>query len=154
MPVRLKAHRVVIAIVLERAELPDPIDDASTDRSPLEFAVGFADRVFAMAVADAMLRQQLIVVGIRRVAGECGGVAGIPVEHEIVLGNFGQQCGGLFAAARVAGHLVFEQQNQIVPGAGSRGLAQLIVDGGAIGLWIFEPPEIEAANAIGIERLA
>ena len=39
-------------------------------------------------------------------------------------------------------------------GAAARGLAQLVVDGLAIGLYIFESPEIEAANAIGMKGFA
>ena len=39
-------------------------------------------------------------------------------------------------------------------GAGAGGLAQLVVDGRAIGLLIFEAPEIEAADAVGLEGFA
>ena len=37
--------------------------------------------------------------------------------------------------------------------AAARGIAQLFVDGGAVGCDVFETPEIEAADAIGAEML-
>ena len=70
VPVRFKAHGVVVAIALERAELTHPIDDAAAHRRPLKLAVRLANRVFAVAMADAVLGQEIVVVGVGHVAGE------------------------------------------------------------------------------------
>ena len=150
----LKAHGVVIAIVLQGAELAHPVDHAAAHRRPFRLAIGFANRILAMAVADAMFGQQIVVVGVGRVIREGRGVARIPIEHEVGLGDGGQCFRCFLAAARVAGHFVFEQKDEIVLGASARCLAQFVVDGRAIGLGIVEPPEIETADAIGREGLA
>ena len=153
VPVGLKAHGKVIAIALEGFELADPVDDPSADRRPLEFAVGLADSVFAVAVAYAMLGQRLVVVGVGRVAGEGGGVTGIPVEHQVGLADRLEHGNGFRAAAGVASHFVFKNQD-VVLRAGAGGIAELFIDGVAIGLLIVETPEVEAADAVSLECLA
>src|ERR1035438_1664632 len=101
-----------------------------------------------MAMADAMLGQQVVAVGIGSVAGESGGVAGVPVEHEVGLWNGRERLRGLLAGCRVAGHFVLQHEKEIALSAGLRGFPQLAVDSVTIRLHIFKPPEVEAANAI------
>ena len=93
------------------------------DRRPLEFAVRLADGVLAVAMADAVLGKVVVVVGIRYVAGKGGGVARIPVEHEVGLADGLEHFNRLRTATGVAGHFVFEQQYEVVLRAGLRGLA-------------------------------
>ena len=78
---------------------------------------------------------------------------GIPVEHEVFVGDGFEDGGRLFSRGRVAGHFIFQQQDQVALGAGLSGGAQLVVDRGAIGRLILQPPEVEAADAIGFELL-
>ena len=140
------------AVVMQGLKLADPIHDAAADWSPGVFLIGLANYIFAVAVADAIFREQCVAVGIGR-AAESRGVAGIPVEHEIFVGDGIQHGGGFLAGGGVAGHFVFEQQDQIFLGATLRGLLELGVDGGAVGSGIVEAPEIEAADALGFESL-
>ena len=81
LPMSFKANSVVISVALKGFELANPVDDPSTHRCPLESAVRLANRVFAVAVADAVLGQVVVVVGVGHVAGEGGGVSWVPVEH-------------------------------------------------------------------------
>jgi len=117
MPVSLEAHCKVIAIALECLELAYPVDDATADRRPLKFAVCLADGVFAVAMTDAVLWKVVVVVGIGSVAGKCGGVSGIPVEHEVGFADSLEDFNRLGTATGIAGHFVFENQHDIVFGA-------------------------------------
>ena len=102
MPMRFKADRVVIAVMNKCFELADPVDPGlQPTGAHSQWASGGADRVFAVAVANAVFGYQLIVVGVGRFAGVGGRVAGVPVEHEVRLADFLEQFGGLNAVARV-----------------------------------------------------
>src|SRR5277367_2349977 len=67
-PMRLQADGIVIALLLQRSELPDPVDDASAHRLPLILAARLALHVLAVAMSDPLLGQQVI-------AGRIGDVA-------------------------------------------------------------------------------
>ncbi len=82
-----KADGIVVAVPLEGAELTHPIDDAPTNGSPLKLTTRLTHRIFAVAVADAVFGQKMIVVGIRRVAGECGGIAGVQLSMKFGSGT-------------------------------------------------------------------
>ena len=59
--------------------MPDPVDDALSDRHPFEALATRLDHdVFAMAMADAVFRQQAPAVRIGRFTA-CGGIAWVPV---------------------------------------------------------------------------
>jgi len=64
--VSFKAQPVVEAITLQSLELPNPIHDAATDRSPIVFVIWLAHYIFAVAVPDAVFGQQLISGNDRR----------------------------------------------------------------------------------------
>ena len=142
---------VVVAVALKGGELARPVDDACADGRPFPFAIGLADNIFSVAVADAFFGQQVVAFGERVAGGEGGGVAWIPVEHEAGFGHGAEGVRGFSAGGRVAGHFIFEQQDEVVAGAFARGVAEFFVDGGAIGLHVIETPEIEAADAVGVE---
>ena len=153
-PVGFEADSVVIAVALQRGELTFPIDDAGSDGRPVvAFAVGFARDVFAVAMSDALFRQQLVSVGIRRFAGGAG-VSRIPIHHEVRRGNSGENFGGFRAGSGIARHLVFKHEDDFVFRGGCSGFVQLGVDGVAIWLLIVEAPEVEEAHAIGLRMLS
>ena len=131
--------------------MSDPIDDSCADRFPIVLAIRLAGDVLAVAVADAVFGQRIVSVGIGDIAGEGACVAGVPVDHEVLVRDRGQHCCAFFAGAGVAGHLVFEQQDDVALGAGFRGFLELGVDRRAVGFLVFEPPEIETADAVGLE---
>src|ERR1700761_7963157 len=141
---RLQTHRIVIAVTFKSLELTDPVNHTAAYRSPFVLATGQTLHVLAVAMTDAFFWQQVVAIRIWRVIGEGSGVAGIPVEHEVLVRDGLEHGCGFRAGCRIARHLVLEQQDDAALLAGFRGLAQLIVDGRAIWLLIVEPPEVEA----------
>ena len=127
-PVGLQAHRVPVAIALERAQLSYPIDCARTNRGPIVLAPRFADDIFRVAMSDPVLRQQVISVGIGRRSREGGGISRIPIQHEVPVGNCLEHRGGFLSRGRVARHLILEHQDDLAPGADPGSFAQLIID--------------------------
>src|SRR5213083_3350652 len=77
-PVRLKRDGAAVAVLLERAELSGPVDDAATHRGPFPLAVRPAHGVLAVHVSDAALRQPRVAVGVGDLVA-LGRVARIPV---------------------------------------------------------------------------
>ena len=85
---RFQTHCVVIAIALQRAELPDPVHHPSADPGPFVPSVRLALYIFAMAVADAFFGQQdCSRLDKELLSREGCGVARIPVQHEILIRN-------------------------------------------------------------------
>ena len=141
------------AITLQSLQLPNPIHDAAAYRSPIVFVIGLAHHIFAVAVPDAVFGQQFIAGWIGR-ASQGRGIAGIPVQHEVLVWNRLQHGSRLFACCGVAGHLVFEQKDDVVFGAAFRSLLQFGIDGRTVRLLIIQPPIVETANPVRVERLA
>src|SRR5271165_4498987 len=81
-PMRLQADGIVIALLLQRSELPHPVDDASAHWLPLVLAARLALHVFAVAMSDSLLGQQVVAGRIGDVAGEGPGIPRVPVQHE------------------------------------------------------------------------
>ena len=59
---------VVEAITLQSLKLPNPIHDTAANRSPIVFVVRLVHYVFAVAVSNALFRQQFIAGWIGRTA--------------------------------------------------------------------------------------
>src|SRR3954452_24662401 len=141
----------MIAVALESFELSHPVDDAAGHRSPVKL-VAFPDDVFAVAVSDAIFGKEIVSVGVRSFAAG-GGVARIPIQHERPRLHGGQNLRGFGTGSRVTGWLVFQNKDDSLLLGFGRSLAQLVIDCGAVGRLIVEAPEIEAADALGSERL-
>src|SRR5215813_2486803 len=100
---RFEAHSVVVAILLQGLELSNPIHDASSDGRPLVFSVRKALYVLAVAVTDTLFRQQVVAGWVGCVVRESGGVAGVPVQHEVLVRNCIQDADRFFSGSGVAG---------------------------------------------------
>ena len=60
------------AITLESLKLPNPIHNAAADGSPIIFAVGLVHHILAVAVPDALFREQLIASWVGCASYGCG----------------------------------------------------------------------------------
>src|ERR1700722_13915376 len=85
-PMSFEAHSVVVSIFCHGTQLARPVDHSSAYRCPFIFLSCRTQYIFRMAMPDALDRQEAVPVGIRRGA-EGGGVARIPVEHEVLVGE-------------------------------------------------------------------
>src|SRR5258708_23376170 len=141
----------MVAITRKSSELTDPIDNSAPHRRPfVGFAVRLLDRIFAMAMADPLLRQKVIAVWVWLLA-PCSCISWIPIQHQITGLHRAQDFGGLGRGGRVACEFVLEHQNHALLARLASRLLQLFVDGRAMRRRIIEPPEIEASDAIRME---
>src|SRR5215472_2868798 len=83
VPMGFQAYGEAVTVALQGFELASPIDDAPAHGSPIELRALFDD-IFAVAVADPILGQQIISVRVGNLAAGSG-VARVPVEHERTL---------------------------------------------------------------------
>src|SRR5580658_3738762 len=111
------------AITLESLQLTNPVDDATAHWSPIIFVTVRGDDIFTVTVSYALFGQRFIAGWVGR-AAEGGGVAGIPVEHEVLVWNRLERGSRFFAGRCVARHFVFEQQHDVIFGAALRRLPQ------------------------------
>src|SRR5579862_5557124 len=105
----LETQSVMETVMPQSPQLPYPVDDPTSDRSPVIFVVRLPNYVLTMAVANTFFRQRF-VAGRIRCAPDSGRVSWIPVQHKIPVGNRFQHVRCLLARCGVAGHLVLEQQ--------------------------------------------
>src|SRR5712692_1325442 len=150
-PVGFQADCSVVGVTLQSAELPDPINHTSPHGCPLISRTrGLAGDVFAVDVADTLLRQAFITVRERRLTGHRG-IAGVPVQFEIG-GADGIECPDRFGAGRgVAIMLILKEQNDALPGSLGGRFEEFRVHGRAVGSRVVQAPEIEATHAIGVK---
>src|SRR5436309_13999178 len=80
VPVSLQTYCEAISILLESAELSCPVDEPGAHGCPVVLLALFHD-VFAVAVSDAIVGQQLVSVGIWDLTA-CGSVTRIPNQNE------------------------------------------------------------------------
>src|ERR1039458_5141746 len=80
LPVSLKAHGEVVAVALERLELASPLNHSSAHRRPV-VPLSLLDCIFAVAVTNAFLGQQIVAIWVWNFAAG-GGIARVPVQHE------------------------------------------------------------------------
>ena len=80
-PVSFEADRVSISVMLERGELPGPIDGALAHGGPFVIFIS-SDNIFHVAMADSIFWQKMVAVGIRDFAA-LARITRIPVEHEL-----------------------------------------------------------------------
>src|SRR5258707_1796262 len=137
-PMCFERHCMPIAVVLQRAELANPVDDASPHRRPLPAAARFANGVLAVHVADASLRDRGVAPGKRRLVSELR-VAGIPRDLERLVRNRGEQPPGFGACRGVAGVLVLEDEHDVLFRRFRRSPSHDVVDRRAVRLLIIEP---------------
>src|ERR1019366_7474063 len=90
---------------------------------------------------DAIFRQQLPAGGEGVELAVHDGIGGVPVEAEA--GDGGEQAHGLLRGGGVAVLLVLEYEGDALFAGG--------LHGGAVRLGIFEAPEIEAADLVGLK---
>src|ERR1035438_567507 len=153
MPVRLKADSVAKANLLKRAELRCPVDESLVDRRPLDLAFRALDGILAVAVVNAIFRQGLPATGKGVQFAAHDGIRRIPVERQMRRLNRIHSPRGLAAGSGVAGKLVFEHKQNSLLSSGFRSRSQLLIDGGTVGSYIVQPPEVEAADLSGLELL-
>src|SRR6266478_3279403 len=80
-PVRLEAHREMIAVALQRPELPSPIDDALTHgRPPIALAIRLLYGVLTVTMANSVLRQEIVSIRVRLLI-MLRRVSRVPIEH-------------------------------------------------------------------------
>src|SRR5262252_9420687 len=151
-PVGFKANRVLVAVGFESLELSYPIDNAFTHGRPV-VAVTFADYVLAMAVADSILRQECVTIGIGILATRSR-IARIPVQHKASRVHRAHGAGSLGPCGGIACRFVFQQQDDTGLTSRFRCMLQLLIHFGAIRPLVIEAPKIKAANAIGAEDLS
>src|SRR4029077_12553195 len=120
-PVGFETQPVVEAITLQSLKLPNPIHNTAANRSPIVFVVRLVRYVFAVAVSNALFRQQLIAGWIGRTP-DGHRIARVPVQHEVLVWNPLQHSSRLFARGCVAGHLIFQEEDEVVFGAAFRSL--------------------------------
>src|SRR5271165_2132542 len=146
-----EADREMIAVTLERLELPEPVDDAGSHRRPIVVVAPFHG-VLAMAVADPLPGQKIVAIGKRPFAAGSG-VPRIPVQHEMGgLDGIENLC-GLSSGGSIESGIVFQKQGDALLAGFISCFQKFFVDRGTIWLLIFQAPEIEAAHAIGLEGL-
>src|SRR6202163_5161493 len=138
-PVGFETQSIVEAVAPQRLKLSNPTHDASAYRSPIVFVVGLAHHIFAVTVPNAVFGQQLITGWIWS-ASEGSGIPGIPVQHEVFVWNRLRPSSRLFSACGVAGHLVFEQEDEVIFGAAFRSLLQFGIDRRPVRLRIVQAP--------------
>src|SRR5882762_583418 len=105
-----------------------------------------------MAVANAILRQEIVSIRVRFLI-MFGRVPWVPIEQEVGTSNSSKNFGSFGRSRGIASRLIFENQNHILLGCFFSRVLQLFIHGRPIGRLVIEPPEIETANAIGLERL-
>ena len=150
-----QADGVAVAGLLEGAELSCPIRVALAYGGPCEAALGagFGYGAFDVAVSNAVFGDEVKAgwEGVEFAAGY--GVAWVPVELEVRGLDGGEGLGGFAAGCGVAFIFVFEDEQEVVFACARGCFEELGVDGFAIGLRVIETPEVEAANAVGLELL-
>src|ERR1700740_1411438 len=99
----------MIAVALERFELPVPIDNSLPHGRPI-VALGSFHNILAMAMTDSVLRQKLVAIGIGLFTGR-GSISGIPVEHEERRLYRAEDFGSLCTGGSVAGGFILKEQN-------------------------------------------
>src|SRR5271170_229077 len=99
----LQAEAVMVAVLLQGAKLPRPIDEALADRLPFVFAARLAGHALAVAMADAIFWQRIVAIRIWNVPRESPRIAGVPVDHEVLVRNRRQHGRAFFPGAGVAG---------------------------------------------------
>src|SRR5579859_633372 len=151
-PVGLQADGEVVAIALKSRELSGPIDDPSAHGGPSGLAgIGNPGDVLAMAMADAILRQQMVAVRVRNLAATRG-VTGIPIKHEGWRRHGGKNLRCFSASSGVAREFIFENEDHPLLGGGVCRFRQFRVNRRTIGSLLFKAPEIKTAHTIGAER--
>ncbi len=113
-PVSFETDRVVIAVTLQRFELPNPIHTALPYRSPSVLAVRFVNSTFAMAVPDAVLWQQIVTIRIGPFFSGREGVARVPVQHEMRRWNRSKHLGRFRSSGSVTAHFIFQDEEQVL----------------------------------------
>ena len=144
---------MAVPIFLERAQLAHPIHHSIAHRSPLVLPIRLAFHILAVAMADAVLRQQIVSIGIRRVIRKSGCVAGVPVEHEMGRLHRIQNLGSFGPGGGIETGIIFQKQDNAFLARFGGGIQQLLVNGCAIRSLILQSPKIETAYAIGLECL-
>src|SRR6266480_1297753 len=99
-----QANREVITVTLKRAKLSFPINEAFPHWRPFLFALPCD--IFAMAVADAVLRQQIVTVRIWLLTIR-GSIAWVPVQHEVRRLHCFQHLGSVRTCRGVQATVVF-----------------------------------------------
>ena len=101
-------------------------------------------------MSDAVLGQEIVTIGKWDLAAG-GGIAGVPVQHE----RTGLHCAQNFRAfgpgRGVTRGLIFQNEDDSLLLGFGGSIAELVVNGIAIGSLIVEAPEIEAAHALRTE---
>src|SRR5258708_37814023 len=132
----------MVAITRKSSELTDPIDDSASHRRPfVGFAVRLLDRIFAMAMADPLLRQKVIAVWVWLLA-PCSCISRVPIQHQITGLHRAQDFGGLGRRGGVACEFVLEHQNHVLLTPPASPILPLLVDCRAMRRLTIEPPEI------------
>src|SRR6266478_724179 len=105
-----------------------------------------------MAVANAILRQEIVSIRVGLLTPLCR-VSWIPVKHQIGSRDRAKNFGCFSGRRGIARRFIFENENHIFLRCFFCSVAQFFIHGRAIRSLILEAPEIEKADAVGIESL-
>src|SRR5260370_41465038 len=106
-----------------------------------------------MTVTNAIFWQEIVSIRIRLLI-LLRRVSRVPIEQQIRRGNRGKHLGCFRRSCGITSGLIFEDQNHILLRRFLGGVPQLFVHSRSIRPLIIQPPEIETADAIGLERLS
>src|SRR5436190_19930023 len=103
----------MVVIALQRLELPGPIDDSLAHGRPrIALAILLLYRVLAVAVPDAILRQEVVSTRVRLlIMLRC--VSRIPIEHYVGRSNRSKHLSGFRARRGIASRLGFQYPDHV-----------------------------------------
>src|SRR5580704_6710786 len=151
-PVRFQAYAELVSVVLQRGELPSPINQPAAHRRPFVIlAISFFRDVFAVAMPNPLFRQQRISIRVGSLSAR-GSVAWIPVQQEILRFHCIKDFRRFHCRGRVARRFVFEQQRHALLPCQQRIREQPFVHSRSKRRRLFKTPKIEAAYAVRLKR--
>src|ERR1700730_4033576 len=141
----------MIAVTFECTKLSGPVDGAPAHGGPLiSLAIQLFHHVLAMTVANPILWQETISIGVRFLI-ICRCVPGIPIQHQMRRLHCAEDFSRFSSCCSVACQLIFQDQDHTLLACFVGRVHQLLIDGRTIGRLILEAPEIKEADAVGTE---
>src|SRR6266481_7420738 len=106
-----------------------------------------------MTVTNAIFWQEIVSIRIRLLI-LLRRVSRVPIEQQIRRSNRSKHLGCFRRSCGITSGLILENQNHILLRRFFGGVPQLFVHSRSISPLIIQSPEIETADAIGLERLS
>src|SRR5581483_11270109 len=144
---------VLVSIIFQRSELPNPINGAAPHRGPVVIASNWIFYgIFAVAMTNSIFGKQAIAIRIG-ILSTGNRVARVPVKHEVWRLSFAQKPGRLRSGGGIARKFIFQiESNSVFAGFGG-GTQKLLVHGCAIRRRVVKSPKIEATDTFCVKSL-